>query len=476
MPRQIEMFGSHMLARRSDTAVHHGTAEIIPSKQRGVARRDRWFNQRNNFGGSADPMTNTRFARRRRLGRGEIESLFRQDWISRKAVEAPPRDSTRKWINWLPSDNPDPADAMESEFKRLNVRKIVRDADIEARLFGGSVIVVGAFDGQEVTEPLDVDRVRFVRFLHVVDRFLAHPLRFVNDPDDPEFGKPETYLINRPEIIGVASQEVHASRVIRFDGEFLPRLQRISNFGWGDSVMEKLHEALRQYGVATQSGAATLQDFVIKSMKIGNLRELLAGGNFDAVEKRISEAAGMMAIHNIVAVGEDEEIVKMGTPIRGMENMIDLYISIVSSATGIARSRLFHAMGGKLAGDGGATADLVNYYDDIHEHQEDQYRPALDRIISILGAPMNLELEDVPYEFAPLVEMTEEQKAEIRFANAQSDALYIQNNVLDPDEVALARFGGAGVATGEIVIDPATRSTREIRTTGGDDDVGGREQ
>lgn len=176
----------------------------------------------------------------------------------------------------------------------------------------------------------------------------------------------------------------------------------------------------------------------------------------------------MMAVHNIVAVGEDEEIQKMGTPIRGMEDLIDLYISIVSSATGIPRSRLFHAQGGKLAGDGGATSDLLSYYDDIHEHQEDQYRPAIDRLIEIIGAPMGLGVEDVPYEFAPLMEMSEKQKAEINFQTAQADALYIQNGVLDPDEVALARFGGPGVATGEIVIDPETRSMGEIRTTEGE--------
>ncbi len=459
MPRQIEMFSQNSLAPRVDLTVDTGTVEVIPRKRQSSMRRDRWFNSKNNFGGSSDSMSGTRFARRRRLGRGEIESLFRQDWLSRKAVEAPPRDATRKWINWLPGDDPEPSEFMDGEFKRLNVRKTMRAAHTEARLFGGAVIVVGAFDGQEVTEPLDVDRVRFVRFLHVVDRFLAFPLRFVSDPDDPDFGKPESYLINRPEVVGVVSQEVHASRVIVFDGEFLPRLQRISNFGWGDSTMEKLHESLRQYGVATQSGAATLQDFIVKSLKIGNLREMLAAGNFEEVEKRISEAAGQMAIHNLVAIGEDEDIQKMGTPIRGMEDLIDLYMSIVSAAADIPRSRLFHAQGGKLAGDGGASSDMLAYFDTIHALQEDQYQPAIDRLINIIGAAENLTVDEVPYEFAPLMEMTEKQQAEIRLANAQSDTLYIQNGVLDPDEVALARFGGPGVSTGEIIIDPATRST-----------------
>ena len=46
-------------------------------------------------------------------------------------------------------------------------------------------------------------------------------------------------------------------------------------------------------------------------------------------------------------------------------------------------------------------------------------------------------------DFVPLWQNTEEQEANIRRTVAETDAIYINNGVLEPSEIALSRFGGS---------------------------------
>lgn len=434
-------------------------------------RADNWQNSRSKFGGTSDPMTSTSFQHRARLARGTLDDLFRLDWITRAAVERPANDATRKWIKFLPRDgNEEQRKTMDKEFKRLGVRNAFRAAMIEARLYGGSVIVMGAFDGKEPNTPLELDKIRFVMFVNEIDRFLANPLTFVTDPEEPNFGKPEIYLVTQAEIGGSRTSDVHATRVIRFDGEFLPKLERLTNFGWGDSVVDKMLEPLKRYGVAMQSGAATLQDFVTSVLKIDNLRTLLASGGFAKVQKRLAQAAATRSTHNMIVVGGDEEVTKMGTPITQMPKLIEVFQTEVSASSGVPRSVLFHAEGGKLAGDGGSSQDLNNYYDDVHSMQETRMRPQLDDVIEIIGAPFGITLEDVPYEFVPLQEMTEKEQAEIRKSHAEADQIYVNMGAVDPDEITVSRFSDVGNALGEIMVDQDRR--REFRDNPAPDGTG----
>lgn len=418
-------------------------------------RLDRWINQTNKFGSISDPISRTSYYRDFDIDRYIMESMFRYDWVTRRAVEIPAQDATREWIT-LKHDNPKRVQQAEDELERIDARGKFEEALTLARLYGGDVMIMGAFDGRAPEEPLTVAK-RPTLFLSNVDRFLAYPQTFYADPLDPKFGEVETYLINRPHVHGSDVKIVHESRVIRFDGNYLPPLDRIKNFTYGASVIENIFEAVRNFGVADQAGSAILQDFITKKLKIANLANLIDNDDGESVLlRRLGIMAAEMSINNIAVYGEDEELDKMGTPVSGLPELMEIRIDITSAATGIPKSRFFHNQTGRLGGDAGAN-DLRNHYDTIASFQKNRMRSKVQRFLDVVLAPLGFEPGEMGFEFASLWQLSEEDEAEVRLKVAQSDEIYIRSGVVEPEEVAMSRFGGEDIDLDNMSIETGPR-------------------
>lgn len=417
-------------------------------------RMDRWVNERNFFGGSRDPTTRTTFFRDIVMTREFLESLYRYDWVSRRAVEIPAHDATREWID-LKIENPKRKQEAERELDRLGVRERIEELIILSRLYGGATLIIGAWDGRDPAEPLG--QVREIWWMAAVDRFLAYPLTFYRDKNEQNFGDVEKYQVSRPMVQGTDVAVVHESRIIRLDGNYLPPLERIRNFTYGASIIENVLEATRQFGIASQGLAGVVQDFIIKKLQIEDLQNLLQTENGqNAIQTRLGELAAGMSMHGIAVFGKDEEFDKIGTPITGLHELADRFVEYVSAATGIPRSRLFNNLSGRLGGDAGAN-DLRVHYDTIGAFQKTRLRKPVQRLIDIALYPLNFEEGEVDFEFLPLWQMSDKELAEIREHTAQTDTAYINAGVLEPEEVAMSRFAGDGINVEDMNIEVAPR-------------------
>lgn len=426
------------------------------------ARLDRWVNQTNKFGSITDPVTRTTFLRDSIVDRFTLESMFRYEWVTRRAVEIPAKDATREWIKLI-HDDPKRVEIAEDEMERIDARGHFEEAILLGRLYGGNVMIVGAFDGRAPEEPLTVAK-KPTLFVSNVDRFLAYPQTFYTDPEDPKFGEVELYLINRPHVHGSDVKRVHETRVIRFDGNYLPPLERIKNFTYGASIVEVIFEAVRQFGIANQSGASILEDFITKKLKIANLAQLLTNDDGESMLlKRLGIMAAEISTNNIAIYGEDEELEKMGTPVSGLPDMINIFIDIVSAAVEIPKSRFFHNQTGRLGGDAGAN-DLRNHYDNISAFQKNRLRAKIQRFLDITLAPLGFEPGEMGFEFNPLWQLSEKEMAETRFKIAQTDEIYIRNQVVQPEEVAMSRFSGEGINLDDmnIAVKPREEFIKEL--------------
>ncbi len=438
---------------------------VADSKQ---ARLDRWINQTNKFGSATDPISRTTFFRDFNIDRTVLESMFRYDWVTRRAVEIPAKDATREWII-LSHDDPKKKQAAEDELERIDARGKFEEAILLGRLYGGNIMIMGAFDGKDPEEPLTTPK-RPTMFLANVDRFLAYPQTFYQDPLDPKFGEVETYLVNRPHVYGSEVRRVHETRVVRFDGNYLPPLERIRNFTFGSSIVENIFESVRQFGVANQSGASILEDFITKKLKIANLSQLISNEDGESmITKRLGIMAAEMSINNLAIYGDDEELEKMGTPVSGLPDMINIFIDIVSAAVEIPKSRFFHNQTGRLGGDAGAN-DLRNHYDNISAFQKNRLRSKVQQFLDVVLAPIGFEPGEIGFEFAPLWQLSESEQAQTRLSVAQADQIYIQNGVVEPEEVAMSRFSEEGINLDDmtIAVEPRQEFIEELKVGRGE--------
>lgn len=438
----------------SSQPVTTGTA--VEMAKSALRRYDRWENSVNKFGGPNDPMTVTNYQPGFKLSRQELDNIYEFDWISAKCVDIPAADATRAWIDLRHDSDPERAEVARKELEKWNLRALIEEAEKLARLYGGSLLVIGAFDGQEVDQELKVDKIRKINFIHVVDRFMSYPQMHFRDPEEQRFGEPETYIIHRTRVTGVESRTIHSSRVIRFDGRYVPPVRRLRNFGWQNPILTRLYEVLRQFGVSVQSGSSVLQDFVTKKLKISNLQELIASGQFDTISQRLAMVAQEMSIHNLAVYGSDEEFEKMGTPVTGLFKILELFIDYVSAAADIPRSRLFQNMSGSLGGDAGKN-DLRVHYDNIQALQENKLRRPVQTAIDLILAPLGFKPGEITFTWNPLWQMSDAEQAEIELKVAQKDQIYMNAGVVEPEEVALSRFSGDDVDLRNMQIDTDRR-------------------
>lgn len=416
---------------------------------------DRWENEKNRFGSDNDPMTITSFKRSKRLDRNTLDALYEHNSLAKRIINIPADDATREWIKITHDTSPEKAEFIEEEMKRLNIQSLVWEGIVQGRLYGGDLLVLGAFDGREMDMPLGT--IKRIEFMHNVDRFLVFPQTYYTDPMDMRFGDIETYLIHRIHLHGSLTSSVHESRALRFDGEYLTQLNRLRNIGWHNPVLQHMWEELRAFGVSMQAGSGVLQDFITKKLKIDNLQELVSTEEgYAQVLTRISLVATSMAINNVAVYGADEDMDKMGTPITGLPDLMEKFKDFVSGAAGIPKSRLFQSESGSLGGDQGKN-DLRVHYDNIKAFQQNKLRGILQKIIDWIGAQKGFKPGEVDFTFNPLWQMSEEEKSEIRYQTAQADEIYLRNNVVEPEEVAVSRFGGHGVDTDDMNIDVERR-------------------
>ncbi|MDR5671410.1 DUF1073 domain-containing protein, partial [Burkholderia cenocepacia] len=70
----------------------------------------------------------------------------------------------------------------------------------------------------------------------------------------------------------------HYSRVIRLDGEALPYYQRISENGWGLSILEPMWDRLIAFDSATVGIGQLVYKAHLRTLSVDKLREIIAQG------------------------------------------------------------------------------------------------------------------------------------------------------------------------------------------------------
>jgi phage-related protein (TIGR01555 family) len=97
--------------------------------------------------------------------------------------------------------------------------------------------------------------------------------------------------------------------------------------------------------------------------------------------------------------------------------------------------------------DATGESDIRLYYDRIHADQENELRAPLTRLIELLfltadGPTRGREPPTWTFEFTKLWQLNEKEHAELRKVQAETDVAYLEQGVLDPEEVRDSRFNG----------------------------------
>lgn len=267
----------------------------ILSLARGVVdttrdRLDGWVNQMTGFGTSRDKTTQARFFAGCVLTDYDLSSLWAYDGLAGRIVDVWPREEMRLGfgIKGLSSECVSDVDRYLKPFDLVGN---VTDARIWGRLYGGSAIWPMLDDGLDPVEPIDLERIRTVLGIRVIDRRWLTPADYYDD--GPKLGKVSIWRVTQPtaggkgQVIGY----IHETRLVTFPGARTDALEKIRLLSWDQSVLLKPYAALRAAGQVWAAIDALIADANQAVMSVDGLYEMIATDP-DTVEPNAANPTG----------------------------------------------------------------------------------------------------------------------------------------------------------------------------------------
>jgi uncharacterized protein len=371
-----------------------------------------------------------------------LSAMYQTSPLSAKIVDAPADDMTRKWREFVISeDNEDEgqltSQLIAKEERRLGLASKINEGLKWGRLFGGSIVVIGMKDGKH-DQPLQVDKVKKgdLRYLLVVDRFqIGVSGNLVSDPESRHFGLPEYYTISG---LGLAtSVRVHYTRVLRFEGKKLPFTLRQTNNYWGLSILEQVSETIKNKDSVSAAIGTMLFEANVDIIQVEGLANMLSQPGGDAkVTRRWESGLLIKGLHRVLLLDKGETYDRKAYTFTGLSDMFNAFRSDVSAASDIPETRLFgrSPAGMNATGD----SDLRNYYDSLDAQRATNVYPELDYFDQIfLRSTLGHLPPEYSYSFPPLWQMDDNTKATVQKTAADRDKVYLDAGVVS--EVTIAK-------------------------------------
>jgi len=388
--------------------------------------KDGFKNIMKGLGTSKDPRTQNFYKMGMRITQATANNLYVYNWLAAKVVDIPIDDATRKWRNLLIPDA-DKKKEIEAALKEFDVKGKVNLASKWARVFGGAVILV-IIENDDPEEQLIVENIKTdsLKNFIVLDRYNIYPDQINRNILSSNFGKPEYYTVAR------GGQKIHHSRLYKLRGVLSTIMELEQQNYWGNSIFTTLYEPVADSQTVSQSISNLVYESSVDVYRINGLNALVAEGQDDLVVKRLKLAHEMKSIINGIALDKEDEYDKKENTFTQLPQIDDRFIQKVSGASNIPVTRL---LGISPAGQNATgEADMLNYYDFVQSLQENDLRPVIDWMDSIILASSNFN-DPFEYEFKPLKQLTEIEQSKVDLENAQRDQIYLDQGIIESSDV-----------------------------------------
>lgn len=365
----------------------------------------------------------------------QLINSYRGSWICKKMVTIPAEDSTRKWREWSGDD----VETIREEEKRHSLRQKVKQAKINARLFGGAALLIGA-DDMDMAEPINLERIGKgdLNYVTLLDRFELTPGDLERDPRaGTNYRKPQYY-----EISGNSTEtfRVHPTRLALFYGPEVPRgsYQSGQQFSWGDSVLQSAYEAALHADSTVANLASLVFEAKVDIVKIPGLTKLAKDPRFEeAVISRLEIFDIGKSNHHLGVIDSEEDMVSRTYNFAGLPDVLDRFFQVVSGASDIPMTRFFgtSAKGLNATGDG----DMNNYHEMVSSIQENEMTPALSVLDEVLiRSAYGTRPEELKSEWRPLKEMSEAEEADILSKTAAAVKTLAESGLINEEALSEA--------------------------------------
>ena len=398
----------------------------------------------------------------RKLSDQQLALMYR-NLIMRRIVTLVVDDAIKNFIEI----EGDQDECIVQELEALFIPEKLTEALYWDRLFGMSVALILADDGQELDQPINLKRLRRVSGIEVFDKRSvmedSASLYYDTDVRDVNFGKAEYYTITPP---NGNLFKVHRSRLLIFDGETLPKLERIANNGAGLSCLDGIPAAINRVKTSMDKTIDIMDKVSTSLLKLQGLSNVLqTEEGTKAVIKRLDLIDYSRRLNGSVAIDKDDEYAVFNIPLGGLTDIIQEMEQYVCAVTGYPFTKLFGRSPAGMNATG--QSDMQIYYDKVRSYQKRKLRPALEYLVKLIqlsseGPTQGKELEKWSIKFNALEQLNDLEQANVDKTQAEVRAAVVKlvldlvdNQMLDATQGRkyLAERGDIPVSETELDLD-----------------------
>jgi hypothetical protein len=417
------------------------------------------------------------------LSREDIRGLLVNSWIAQKAVSAAPTQAVRRGLRLAFKDKDKLEGDVKAELEAIEALKYFKEGLCAARAFGGAAILLMVNDGQtkedgqlDVSRPLYNDDGSFLgpikelKGLFVIEggrdghlspamiapdwaqngaktpplvdwrpgKGFAKPLWWEWNPSSEHNSGDEA---DRPE--GVL---IHRDRLIFFKGVYTDKETRQILGGWDLGILDAGFTPLRNYESSQTSMINIVYDFFTVVAKVRDFKKIVAGGETaELVDRFEANALARSILHMYICDAVDEDITKVGSPVTGLEGLVDKFMDAVAGAFRMPRSMMFMEA---PRGAGKDEAGLEFWEQDIESIQIEDIAPGIRVIIDILEAAEKRPSAERMYSvgFFPLRRPSLKEEAEAARTYAHADEINVKDGIYTRKEARGRHMGVGGIS------------------------------
>lgn len=339
---------------------------------------DAYINSATGAGTGIDKNSYNRYITRRFLDVEEMTAMYTNSWVCRKIVDIPIDDALSEGINFTHLSAEDDV-AFRDRLTRLHFFERMREVGYLGSMSGIGMALIGVKDGiqaKNLNRPLQRVEKNSLTGLTVVDKSYLGPVaQNVSNPvNNQNFLSPSNYI--------VWGHDVHNTRMLRFDGDYLPPIKLQENGYWHASVFERIYDLLGRYDSIESAVSLLPSEMLLKVFKAADMSAWLGGNDNTGtnplqgkIEEVIQVITTLQSVYRTVILPSDSEssFERQDLSVSGISEILMNYAALVAAAADIPHTRFLgeSPAGMSSTGDG----QFMDYNKKIVALQENKYRP-----------------------------------------------------------------------------------------------------
>jgi len=354
----------------------------------------------------------------------------------RKMVGIIAEKMTSKWIEIKSVGDDDKSERVQkiiNAMERFDVQGKFKEAAEHDGYFGGGQIYIDVVSPKNVSAWSDEKELSSKLFLSnkkipkgslrgftVIEPVWTYPGMYNSqNPLSSDFYKPTQWF--------VMGRTVDASRMIDFVSRQVPDLLKPS-YNFRGLSLTQIAEAYVNNWLRTRDSVSDMIHSYSIPVLGTNMQDTLAGGPVTPVLDRLDmfnrcrDNRGAFAINK--TSDKEESLEFINAPLSGLDSLQAQAQEQMASVSGIPLVFLLGITPNGL--NASSEGEIKVFYDYIHALQNAIFKHPLKRVIDIIQLSEFGDIDpDISFEFIPLYELNEKEKAEIRKIDAETDEIYV---------------------------------------------------